>query len=194
MKALSLRTSDLIYFLQFYCETGKYGHVIVTCVNFCHFWSMEQLYISNNLRNKLAKNLGLVPNESPESEDLRHYLLFLILLSYGKYMCLFLVHVENWEINVENLAYFLHSSANISRTNWAKELGLVPNESFLFQLFRSHVVFPIPFKHCHFLFFFCDILVIFAIFGPFFHLVQLITRERIELRSWDWSQMKGLRL
>jgi len=82
MKALSLRISILIYFLQFYCETAKYAHVIGTCVNFCHFWSMEQPYFSNNLRNKLAKNMGLVPNDSPESEDFRHYLLFSILLSY----------------------------------------------------------------------------------------------------------------
>ena len=43
-------------------------------------------------------------------------------------------------------------------------------------------------------YFFCDILIIFAIFGPFFHLRQLITRERIELRSWDWSHSKALRL
>ena len=56
MKALSLRISDLIYFLRFYCEIVKYAHVIVTCVNFCHFWSTEQPYFANNLRNKLAKN------------------------------------------------------------------------------------------------------------------------------------------
>ena len=84
--------------------------------------------------------------------------------------------------------------AYISRRNWATEVGLVPNDSSLFKVFGPLITCPIPVNNCHIISsFFCDKMVIFAIFRPKIHLVSLISQQLIELHSWDWSsQMKAL--
>ena len=55
------------------------------------------------------------------------------------------------------------------------ELGLVPNENSLFNVFRPLIIFPIPVNNCHIISsFFCDTMVIFAIFGPKIHLAYIL--------------------
>ena len=43
------------------------------------------------------------------------------------------------------LIVYIYCFAYISRTNWATELGLVPNESPLIKVFRHYIIYPFLF-------------------------------------------------
>ena len=110
---------------------------------FCFFRSMEQPFSAYNVRNIRVAGLGLVPNESPKAKDHGpcYTPFFATFFKIDFKMC----HI--WVVG--SLCF-----AHISRTNWARELGLVPNESSFSKVSRPHIFFSKLYNHCHSISFF----------------------------------------
>ena len=90
------------------------------------------------------------------------------------------------------LIVYIYCFAYISRTNWATELGLVPNESTLIKVFRFYIIWLFLCYYSHIIRHFLRKSHLLDICGPKIHLVLIISQKRIERQSWDWSQMKAL--
>ena len=117
MKALSLRISDLTFFLRLCGQTVKHELVMVASIIFCFFGAIDQQFSAENVRNIRAAGLGLVPNESPKAKVYGPCLVLISWLAFGPVTRLFR---HFFKIDFKMCHILIVDSpcfANISRTN-----------------------------------------------------------------------------